>query len=56
MTYHLFSVPLTQAANPLTEIFTGSYVNSCDESKIPAEAWVSLGTAINTPLSLSEDT
>ena len=54
MTYHLLSVPLIQDVNPLTGIFTGAYLYSFDESKIPAEAWVSLGTATNTPLSISK--
>ncbi len=54
MTYHLLSVPLTQYSNPQSGIFTGAYLYQFDESKIPAEAWVSLGTATNTPLSISK--
>jgi len=54
MTYHLLSVPLMQDADPLSGIFTGAYLYQFDESKIPDEAWVSLGTATNTPLSISK--
>jgi len=54
MTYHLLSVLLMQDADPLSGIFTGAYLYQFDESKIPDEAWVSLGTATNTPLSISK--
>ena len=53
MTYHLVSVPLSTAGNPMSEIFTGSYLYKFDESKAIAESWVAMGTATNTALPVS---
>ncbi len=49
--YHLVSVPLTQASNPVSNLFLWSYLfefNATDQE------WVALGTPTNTPLNVDQ--
>ncbi len=45
--YHLASVPLTQASNPMSVLFLWSYLYEYD---VPGQKWVGLGSPTNTPL------
>lgn len=45
--YHLVSVPISQASNPLSGLFLWSYLFDYD---IPGQKWVGLGSPTATPL------
>ena len=49
--YHTVSVPLTQSSNPVTGLFTGSYLYSFDQT---TQAYVSAGTSTTTPLAVDQ--
>ncbi|NCA84757.1 MAG: T9SS type A sorting domain-containing protein [Clostridia bacterium] len=49
--YHLVSVPLTQASNPLSGLFMWSYLFRFDAA---TQAWVALGTPTNFPLEVDQ--
>jgi len=55
MTYHLVSVPLTQASNPTSNLFLGSYLYYFDETQIsPVDnGWVNMGISTTTPLTVT---
>lgn len=49
--YHTVSIPLSQASNPVTGLFTGSYLYSFDQA---SQAYVSAGTSTSTPLNVDQ--
>lgn len=49
--YHLVSVPLTQASNPLSGLFKWSYLFKFDAA---TQGWLALGTPTNTPLYVNQ--
>jgi len=54
MTYHLVSVPLTQASLPTSNLFLGSYLYYFDETQNSADnGWVNMGTSTTNPLTVS---
>ena len=54
MTYHLVSVPLTQASSPTSNLFLGSYLYYFDETQNSADnGWVNMGTSTTNPLTVT---
>ncbi len=54
MTYHDVSVPLTQASNPTSNLFLGSYLYYFDETQNSSNnGWVNMGTSTTNPLTVS---
>ena len=49
--YHTVSVPLTASSNPVSGLFTGSYLYQFDQA---TQAYVSNGTSTTTPLEVDE--
>lgn len=49
--YHFVSIPTTQAANPVSGLFMGSYLYRFD---VPTQAWIGLGSDIDTPLNVDQ--
>jgi hypothetical protein len=49
--YHFVSIPVTQAANPVSGLFMGSYLYRFD---VPTQAWVGLGEGVDNPLTVNQ--
>jgi hypothetical protein len=49
--YHFVSIPTTQASNPVSGLFTGSYLYRFDA---PTQAWLGYGSATDTPLTVDQ--
>lgn len=49
--YHFVSIPTTQASNPVSGLFTGSYLYRFDA---PTQAWIGYGSATDTPLTVDQ--
>ena len=49
--YHLVSVPLTQASNPLSGLFEWSYLFNFD---VATQEWVAMGTSLYNPLYVNQ--
>ena len=49
--YHFVSIPITQAANPVSGLFMGSYLYQFDAS---IQAWDGLGEGVDNPLTVNQ--
>ncbi len=52
--YHQVVVPQTPSSNPLSGIFTGSYLYRFDGNQSPGSEWIGFGPATSTPLTVDQ--
>jgi hypothetical protein len=52
--YHQVAVPQSPSSNPLSGIFTGSYLYRFDGNQSPGNEWIGFGPSTTTPLTVDQ--